>query len=297
MFPDFAIAESATLILLGLPIGAVGAVVGVGGGFLLVPALLFLFPDADPASVATVSLTAIFFNACSASAGYRRKRLQDFRTAGILIALAVPGAVAGALLNNATGRAAFETVFGAALIAGSVYLVARSALEPRRYAPARRGRPRTVVDSEGVRYDYRVNEPLAAAAAPWAGVAAGFFGIGGGIINVPFMMLALRIPKAVAVPTSQTRPGRRVRDRAHRPLRAGRGRRRGVAGGARHRRRSVRRSASRRAPRAQSRGARRAGRDRTRALRRRRPPAGLQLDLAAYSRRRRRPLPYTPITL
>lgn len=203
MFPDFAIAESATLILLGLPIGAVGAVVGVGGGFLLVPALLFLFPDADPPSIATISLTAIFFNACSASAGYRRKRLQDFRTAGILIALAVPGAVAGALLNNATGRAAFETVFGAALIAGSVYLVVRSALEPRRYAPARRGRPRSITDSEGVRYDYRVNEPLAAAAAPWAGVAAGFFGIGGGIINVPFMMLALRIPKAVAVPTSQ----------------------------------------------------------------------------------------------
>ena len=44
---------------------------------------------------------------------------------------------------------------------------------------------------------------MTVAVAPWAGLAAGFFGIGGGIINVPFMMLALRISKAVAVPTSQ----------------------------------------------------------------------------------------------
>ena len=203
MFPEFNIAEGATLILLGLPIGAVGAVVGVGGGFLLVPALLFLFPDADHGAVAVISLTAVLFNAFSASVGYRRKRLQDFRTARILIALAVPGAVAGALLNNATDRAVFETVFGAVLIAGAIYLVARSALESRPYAPALKGSPRAITDSGGARYEYRVNERMTAAVAPWAGLAAGFFGIGGGIINVPFMMLALRIPKAIAVPTSQ----------------------------------------------------------------------------------------------
>lgn len=203
MFPEFTLAGDALLLLLGLPIGAVGAVVGVGGGFLLVPALLFLFPDADHGAVAVISLTAVLFNASSASVVYRRRRLQDFRTAGILISLAVPGAVAGALLNNAADRAVFEAVFGAVLIAGAVYLVARSALESRPYAPARTGKPRAVVDSAGARYEYRVNERMTAAVAPWAGLAAGFFGIGGGIINVPFMMLALRIPKAVAVPTSQ----------------------------------------------------------------------------------------------
>lgn len=203
MLPELTIAQAVILVLLGLSVGAVGALAGVGGGFLLVPALLFIFPDADPATVTAISLTAVFFNAASASVGYRRWRLQDLRTAGILIALAVPAAAIGALINRVTDRGAFEIVFGVALLLGAVYLIGRSALESRPEEPATRGRPRTIVDRVGQTYSYRVNEPLTAAIAPVAGFVAGFFGIGGGIINVPVMMLIIRIPKAVAVATSQ----------------------------------------------------------------------------------------------
>lgn len=203
MLPDLTIAQALVLMLLGLSVGAVGALAGVGGGFLLVPALLFIFPDADPASVTAISLTAVLFNAASASAGYRRLRLQDFRTAAILIALAVPAAAGGALLNRVTGRSAFETIFGVALLAGAAYLLLRSAFESRPEEPSTRGRPRTIVERTGHVYRYRVNEPLTAAVAPAAGLFAGFFGIGGGIINVPVMMLLIRIPKAVAIATSQ----------------------------------------------------------------------------------------------
>ncbi len=203
MLPELTIAQVATLVLLGLSVGAVGALAGVGGGFLLVPALLFIFPDADPASVTAISLTAVFFNAASASAGYRRLRLQDFRTAGILIVLAVPAAATGALVNRVTDRSSFEVVFGLALLLGAVYLIARSAIESRPQEPSTRGRPRRVVNRTGEVFAYRVNEPVTAAIAPFAGFFAGFFGIGGGIINVPFMLLLIRIPKAVAIATSQ----------------------------------------------------------------------------------------------
>ena len=203
MLPDLTIAQAAVLALLGLSVGTVGALAGVGGGFLLVPALLFIFPDADPASVTAISLTAVFFNAASASVGYRRLRVQDFRTAVILIALAVPAAATGALVNRVTGRGAFETIFAVALLLGAVYLISRSALESRPEEPSTRGRPRRIVDKAGRTYAYRVNEPLTAAIAPVAGFFAGFFGIGGGIINVPVMMLLIRIPKAVAIATSQ----------------------------------------------------------------------------------------------
>ena len=203
MLPELDAAQIAVLALLGLGVGAVGALVGVGGGFLLVPALLFLFPEADPASVTAISLTAVFFNAASASVGYRRLRLQDFRTAAILITLAVPAAAGGALLNRITDRGAFETIFGVALLAGAVYLIVRSAIESRPEGPSPRGRARAIVEKGGPTHRYRVNEPLTAAIAPGAGFFAGFFGIGGGIINVPVMMLVIRIPKAVAVATSQ----------------------------------------------------------------------------------------------
>lgn len=203
MLPELTTAQAVVLATLGLSVGTVGALAGVGGGFLLVPALLFIFPGADPASVTAISLTAVFFNAASASVGYRRWRLQDFRTAGILIALAVPAAAAGALINRVTDRGSFEIVFGMALLLGAVYLIARSAIESRQEQPSARGKPRRIVDKTGYAYVYRVNEPLTGAIAPFAGFFAGFFGIGGGIINVPVMMLLIRIPKAVAVATSQ----------------------------------------------------------------------------------------------
>ena len=203
MLPELTIAQAVVLALLGLSVGTVGALAGVGGGFLLVPVLLFIFPDADPASVTAISLTSVLFTAASASVGFRLSRLQDFRTAGILIALAVPAAAGGALLNRVTERSAFETIFAVALLLGAVYLISRSALESRTEEPSTRGRPRRVVEKSGHTYDYRVNEPLTAAIAPVAGFFAGFFGIGGGVMNVPIMMLVIRIPKAVAIATSQ----------------------------------------------------------------------------------------------
>ena len=203
MLPELTTAQALVLALLGLSVGTVGALAGVGGGFLLVPVLLFIFPDADPASVTAISLTSVLFTAASASVGFRISRLQDFRTAGILIILAVPAAAGGALLNRVTDRSAFETVFAVALLLGAVYLIARSALESRTEEPSTRGRSRTIVEKSGETHRYRVNEPLTAAIAPVAGFFAGFFGIGGGVMNVPIMMLVIRIPKAVAVATSQ----------------------------------------------------------------------------------------------
>ncbi len=203
MLPELTIGQSAVLAGLGLSVGAVGATVGVGGGFLLVPALLLLYPDATPAQITSISLTAVLLNALSASVGYRRRRTQDFRTALILIIFAAPAAIVGALVTRVIDRAPFETIFGAVLLLGALYLVVRSVLERGEKVPSATGRERVITQRDGARFEYRVNEPLAASVAPAAGFFAGFFGIGGGIINVPFMILALRMPARVAAATSQ----------------------------------------------------------------------------------------------
>ena len=203
MLPELTLAQFITLSSLGLSVGVVGAIVGVGGGFLIVPALLFIFPEAGPAAITSISLPAVFFNALSASVGYRWRRNQDLRTAAILIGLAVPAAIGGALLNRITDRGPFEIIFGIALVTGSIYLLIRSTVEKQQETPSSKGATRLIVQRDGRRYQYRVNEALTAAIAPAAGFVAGFFGIGGGIVNVPFMLIALRIPANVAVATSQ----------------------------------------------------------------------------------------------
>tara|TARA_Y100001936_G_C16093163_1_gene688610 strand:- start:6557 stop:7393 length:837 start_codon:yes stop_codon:yes gene_type:complete len=203
MLPELTVAQFLLLSSLGLSVGIIGAIVGVGGGFLLVPALLFIFPEASPASITSISLTAVFFNSLSASIGYRIRRNQDFRTAVLLIITAAPAAILGAYINQQTGRGPFELIFGFALIFGAVYLIIRSMLENSSQTISATGKARSIIQRDGRSYEYRVNEPIAASVAPLAGFVAGFFGIGGGIINVPFMLIVLRIPANIAVATSQ----------------------------------------------------------------------------------------------
>ena len=94
MLPELTLTQIGLLLTLGLSIGTFGATVGIGGGVLLVPILLVIFPEASPAVITSISLTAVVMNAISANLGYRRKRWQDPRTGLVLIAAAVPAAIA-----------------------------------------------------------------------------------------------------------------------------------------------------------------------------------------------------------
>ena len=91
------------LVLIGVAVGAFGTIVGSGGGFILTPLLLHLYPYDRPATITAISLTAVFFNAASGSAAYAHQR-------------SVGGAQLGARLSlRASGRAV-EALLGLALL-------------------------------------------------------------------------------------------------------------------------------------------------------------------------------------
>ena len=68
------------LVALGLGVGAVGTLVGAGGGFLLTPVLLLVYPHDPPQTITAISLAAVWANSTSGSLAYARQRRIDYRS-------------------------------------------------------------------------------------------------------------------------------------------------------------------------------------------------------------------------
>jgi uncharacterized membrane protein YfcA len=187
------------LVLIGFGVGAFGTVIGAGGGFILTPILLLLYPHEPAQTLTAISLTAVFFNAASGSAAYARQRRIDYRS-GIVFALTIPGAIGGALLVGVVSRQVFDTIMGAVLAALAVWLIAGERW-PLREARGHLER-RTLVDRNGETYEYSVPVRRGAVFSLGVGFLSSFLGIGGGVVHVPLLVRAFGFPTHIATATS-----------------------------------------------------------------------------------------------
>ena len=111
------------LIPVGFGVGACGTLIGAGGGFVLMPILLLVYPADSPALLTSISLAVVFFNAASGSWAYHRMRRIDYKSGWLFSAGTVPGAILGALTANYIPRRQFDAVFGLLMLAASAYLL------------------------------------------------------------------------------------------------------------------------------------------------------------------------------
>ena len=197
----FTLASALLLGLLGFGVGVLGTLVGAGGGFILTPVLLVLYPGSSPQLITAISLAVVFFNAASGSAAYLRQRRVDVRSGALFAACALPASVVGVLLADRVSRPTFDAIMGAALAALAVWLLAGGGGD-RGAAPDRGGRQRTIVDRDGRTYRYRPRTGLGAVSSLLVGFASSFLGIGGGVVHVPLLVGVLGFPTHVATATS-----------------------------------------------------------------------------------------------
>lgn len=188
------------LVLLGAAVGVFGTLVGAGGGFILTPLLLLLYPGDAPSTVAAISLTVVFFNALSGSIAYARQRRIDYRSGAVFAVATLPGAVLGAVVVEAASRRLFSALTAVLLLGLSVWLVAR----PRRGSSetTEGAATRVLTDRAGEIYRYRPNTRLGALLSVGVGFVSSFLGIGGGVIHVPLLVGLLGFPVHIATATS-----------------------------------------------------------------------------------------------
>ncbi len=190
------------LIVLGLVTGAYGTLIGIGGGVILIPALLFIYPDLSPETLTAVSLAIVFLNSFSGTIAYSRQRRIDYQS-GFLFAMAtVPGTIIGAWAVHFLNRNVFSLIFGILLILLSLFLQFKPRERTGTLQLTLKGKSRTITDATGNEFAYSYNLRLGIALSFGVGFIAGLLGIGGGVILVPMMIYLLFFPTHIATATS-----------------------------------------------------------------------------------------------
>ena len=176
------------LLPLGVLIGAFGTLIGAGGGFILVPILLLVYPNENTELITAISLAVVFFNALSGSFAYARMKRVDYKS-GIIFAIAtIPGAILGALSTAYVPRRAFDLIFGVLMVVAAVFLWL-SAKEEHSTSPTLKISPvsekaatrlteRHLVDAEGAHYHYAFDLRIGVILSVFVGYLSSLLGVG-----------------------------------------------------------------------------------------------------------------------
>lgn len=192
------------LIPLGFFVGTFGTLIGAGGGFILVPILLLLYPDKSPATITSISLAVVFFNSLSGSCAYTRMKRVDFKS-GIVFAIAtIPGSILGSITTSYMPRQLFNGIFGVLLILLSIFLFIKpeNKKQQSEFIIKKHYWARTITDREGTVHTFAFNPIIGIVLSVFVGFFSSLLGIGGGIIHVPALVQLLNYPVHIATATS-----------------------------------------------------------------------------------------------
>ena len=168
---------------LGFVAGIIGSMIGLGGGFIVVPVLTFF--GFSPTLAASDSLFAAFSNSVASTASYARQKRIVYSLGIKLALLSIPGTILGAYISDEVSPPLFKLLFGLVLVASCVYIYLRRKMESREYNLSKQ------------------IMLLAVGASFSAGIISSLFGVGGGVVFIPLMVIAIGLSMKLAAPTSQ----------------------------------------------------------------------------------------------
>jgi uncharacterized membrane protein YfcA len=181
--------EYLLLGILGIIIGFLGTLIGAGGGFILMPVLLFLYPKESPDTLTAISLSATFVNSLSGTIAYIRMKRVNFKYGIIFAASSIPGAAAGAYLTQFVNRSIFSLIFAMMLVSVAVFIFFTTMNN------------RDLPEIHEIKID-KTKLVSGMAISIFIGMISSFLGIGGGIIHVPMLSNIITFPVHAATATS-----------------------------------------------------------------------------------------------
>ncbi|MFD1020486.1 sulfite exporter TauE/SafE family protein [Thalassobacillus hwangdonensis] len=192
--------------IIGLITAIAGSIAGLGGGVILVPVVLFLhevwdaFAWATPQKVVGISLVVMIFTGLSSMLSYMKSKRIDFKSGSIFIGGSIPGGIFGSYLNQFFSTDHFSLFFGIVmLLVFSVFFIRTK--DNRALLKSENGLARTA-EIDGKMFHYRISIVTGLLLSFVVGMLSGLFGIGGGSLMVPAMILLFGFPAHIATATS-----------------------------------------------------------------------------------------------
>lgn len=185
--------------------GFLGALTGLGGGFVLIPVMVLGF-GIDIHHAAGASLISVISTSAGATVSYVRARLCNIRIGMFLEVATTIGALVGASLASTLPGSVIATIFGAVLL-HSAYMSLKSQDDKIAHGKPDRlaGFLKMNDDYPGTKGDVKYsvqNVPTGFAIMLVAGGLSGLLGIGSGVVKVIAMDQAMALPFKVSTTTS-----------------------------------------------------------------------------------------------
>ncbi len=179
------------LIIVSIIAGILGSMLGLGGGLIIAPALIMI--NIEPYRVSGTSLFTVFSTSLSSTISYSKQGKIEYRLAYRLALFVLPGSVIGAYISSIINLQEFKLYFAIILAGVSVYML----VKPYYRNKGRRVDKDTVyIDSHGTHYHHYT-------IVFFSGLIASLFGIGGGVLLIPTMLILMRMDMHRAVPNVQ----------------------------------------------------------------------------------------------
>ncbi len=195
------------VFLISIAAGFVGAMSGMGGGIVLIPALTLLGLDIKH-SIA-VSIVSVIASSSGAASAYVRDRITNLKVGMFLEMFTIVGAIAGAAITLASGQRILYFLFGIVLLGSWLALFVQRHIQEK--SEVHQDRFSRWLELEGSYYDQATHKTISykavrayfgAALMFGAGLVAGLLGIGAGALKVLIHDLVMGLPPKVSTTTS-----------------------------------------------------------------------------------------------
>ncbi len=206
------------LLLLGASTvaGFFGALLGVGGGIFIVPAMVLGFNLPMKIAVAA-SIVSVIATSNAGGSAYVDQRITNLKLGMFLEMFTTAGALSGSVLALYLRESVMALIFAVMLLYMAYAAFSTRNLDDRRiaageFAKAQPDRLTGFLSLGGTYRDlaagrdvrYVVNGSFIGAAIAYvAGIASGLLGVGGGVLKVSAMNRYMNVPMKVAVGTSK----------------------------------------------------------------------------------------------